>query len=165
MHGAIGSCAEDDACVQRVWKKVRQALTTICNGGGGGGGGVAEISHDFAQRFAEEWVAAWNSHSLDRVLAHYAEDFTMASPRIIAVAGEPSGVLRGKPQVRAYWARALSLVPDLRFELRGAYAGVGCVVVHYENQRKQLCAEVFFFFADDNGPTVVRAATATYAQL
>jgi len=154
-HGAYVSRAagrSHDACVLLFVHAMPIELTWA----------VAEIAHDVAQRFAEEWVAAWNSHSLDRVLAHYAEDFTMASPRIIAIAGESSGVLRGKAQVRAYWARALSLVPDLRFELKGAYAGVGCVVVHYENQRKQLCAEVFFF-ADD-GHTV-RAATATYAKL
>jgi ketosteroid isomerase-like protein len=47
----------------------------------------------FAERFAKEWVAAWNSHDLDRVLAHYEEDFEMSSPIIIALVGEPSGKL------------------------------------------------------------------------
>ena len=29
----------------------------------------------FAERFAKEWVAAWNSHDLERVLEHYEDDF------------------------------------------------------------------------------------------
>jgi hypothetical protein len=32
------------------------------------------ITRDFAERFAEEWVAAWNAHDLVRILAHYEDD-------------------------------------------------------------------------------------------
>jgi predicted HD phosphohydrolase len=31
-----------------------------------------------AERFAEDWVAAWNSHDLGRILEHYEEDFEMS---------------------------------------------------------------------------------------
>src|SRR5262247_4031095 len=64
----------------------------------------------FAHRFAKEWVAAWNSHDLDRILAHYEEDFEMSSPIIIALVGEPSGKLRGKTAVGTYWAKALQSI-------------------------------------------------------
>ena len=36
----------------------------------------------FAERFATDWIAAWNSHDLDRVLTHYEDDFEMSSPLI-----------------------------------------------------------------------------------
>ena len=52
-----------------------------------------------AERFAAEWIAAWNSGDLARILAHYAADFIFDSPFIPVVAGEPSGVLRGKAGV------------------------------------------------------------------
>jgi ketosteroid isomerase-like protein len=29
------------------------------------------ITKEFAQHFAEDWVASWNAHDLDRVLSHY----------------------------------------------------------------------------------------------
>jgi ketosteroid isomerase-like protein len=38
------------------------------------------MTAEFAAQFAEEWIAAWNSHDLDRILSHYADDFEMASP-------------------------------------------------------------------------------------
>ncbi len=110
------------------------------------------IYPEFAKQFAREWVEAWNDHDLDRVLAHYAEDFEMSWPFIRQIAGEASGRLKGKPAVRAYWEKALGLMPELRFELLAVLVGVDSVVPHYRGVR--LSAEVFHF-----GPegTVVRA--------
>ena len=76
------------------------------------------ITPEFAQRFADEWIAAWNAHDLERILAHYEDDFEMSSPVIVAIGGEPSGRLRGKAAVGAYWSAALKRMPDLHFELR-----------------------------------------------
>ncbi len=76
----------------------------------------SHITRDFANSFADEWISGWNAHDLPRILSHYEDDFQMASPRIVDIAGEPSGVLRGKASVGAYWEKALGLVPDLRFE-------------------------------------------------
>jgi hypothetical protein len=89
----------------------------------------------FAERFAKEWVAAWNSHDLERVLAHYEDNFEMSSPIITTLIGEPSGKLRGKASVGAYWAKALRAIPDLRFELLAALAGVNSVTVYYQGHR------------------------------
>ena len=61
------------------------------------------IDKTFAEHFAADWIESWNAHDLDRILAHYSDDFEMSSPYIITVAGEPSGTLRGEEAVRAYW--------------------------------------------------------------
>jgi ketosteroid isomerase-like protein len=112
----------------------------------------------FAEHFANEWIAAWNSHDLNRILAHYEDDFEMSSPVIMALAGEPSGKLRGKAAVGAYWTKALQSTPDLRFELVTALAGVDSVTVYYKGHRG-LSAEVLHFSPDGK----VRAAFAHYA--
>ena len=112
----------------------------------------------FAVRFADEWIAAWNSHDLERVLAHYEDDFEMSSPVIIALAGEPSGKLRGKAAVGTYWAKALQKIPYLHFELVSALAGVDSVAVCYKGPRG-LSAEVLHFGSTGK----VRAAFAHYA--
>ena len=67
------------------------------------------ISREQADLFAHEWIEAWNSHDLVRILGHYSEDFVMSSPRIASVVQEASGVLVGKPAVAVYWAKALAL--------------------------------------------------------
>ena len=113
----------------------------------------------FAERFADEWIAAWNSHDLDRILSHYEDDFEMSSPIIRVLAGEPSGKLRGKLAVGAYWATALQKAPDLRFELVATLAGVDSVTVFYKGHRG-LSAEVLHF-----GPGgKIRAAFAHHTE-
>ena len=114
------------------------------------------ISKDQAERFAREWIEAWNSHDLDRILAHYAENFVMSSPRIAVVAGEPSGILSGKAALGAYWKKVLALGPTLHFELQRVFVGADCVVLHYEGVRGP-AAEVFFFGTDGQ---VVRSAAS-----
>lgn len=116
------------------------------------------MTNEFAQCFAHEWIAAWNSHDLQRILAHYEDDFEMSSPVIPVLVGEPSGKLRGKAAVGAYWAQALRKLPDLHFELVTVLAGVDSVTIYYKGHRG-LCAEVLHF-----GPAgQVRAAFAHYA--
>ena len=77
----------------------------------------------WARAFAEDWIAAWNSHDLDRILTHYADDFEMTSPLIIERMKEPSGVLKGKEQVRPYWQNGLSVTPPIKFELVDVFVG------------------------------------------
>ena len=57
-----------------------------------GGGSVIQI--EWAREFAREWIAAWNDGDLERILAHYADDFEMTSPLIIERMGVASGMLR-----------------------------------------------------------------------
>ena len=112
----------------------------------------------FAERFAAEWIAAWNSRDLDRVLSHYTDDFEMSSPYIVQVAGEPSGKLKGKKAVSAYWTSALKLIPNLRFELVSTLLGANSITLYYKGHRG-MAAEVFIFGPDGK----VAAAFAHYA--
>ena len=116
------------------------------------------FSKDFFEHFAMEWIAAWNARDLARILAHYTDDFEMSSPYIAQLAGEPSGTLKGKDAVGAYWAKALSLIPDLRFELVTTLIGVNSITLYYKGTRG-LAAEVFHFDPDHK----VSKAYAHYA--
>jgi len=106
------------------------------------------IDAEFARHFAQDWISAWNSHDLDRILSHYTDDFEMSSPFIVQLAGEPSGTLKGRTVVGAYWAKALQLIPDLHFELIAALAGVNSITLHYRGANGRLSAEVFHFTGD-----------------
>jgi hypothetical protein len=108
-------------------------------------GKPSAIEPQRALSFAREWIAAWNSHDLERILSHYTEDFEMASPLIIERLGEPSGVLKGKTAIRSYWARGLAAKPPLRFELVGVFAGVRSITIHYRSVGRRDAAEVLQF--------------------
>ena len=106
------------------------------------------IDKEFAEHFAADWIKSWNNHDLGQVLSHYADDFEMSSPVIIQIAGEPSGMLKGKEAVGAYWAKALELIPDLHFELIATLMGVNSITLYYRGARGRLAAEVFHFGPD-----------------
>ena len=111
------------------------------------------IDKKFAEHFAREWIDSWNSHDLNRILSHYSDEFEMSSPLISQIAHEPSGTLKGKEAVGAYWAKALQLIPDLRFELLTTLIGVNSITLYYRGHRG-MSAEVFHFSHDRK---VVRA--------
>jgi hypothetical protein len=102
------------------------------------------ITREFADHFAQEWIDAWNSHDLERVLSHYTNTFEMSSPYITKIVGEPSGVLKGKAAVAAYWAKALERLPTLHFELYSTLVGADSLVIYYRGAGG-MAAEVFFF--------------------
>jgi hypothetical protein len=105
------------------------------------------LTRDFADHFAAEWIAAWNSHDLDRILSHYADDFEMSSPFIAQIAGEPSGKLKGKKAVGDYWTKGLQRNPQLHFELASTLLGAGSITLYYKSQRG-MAAEVLVFGPD-----------------
>jgi len=110
------------------------------------------IDQAFARAFAAEWIAAWNSGDLERIFAHYTDDFEMRSPFIAERGFSSSGALRGKAAIRPYWQGALASQPPVRFELIDAYAGVGTIAIHYRSVARTLVVEVLEF--DEHGRAV-----------
>ena len=111
----------------------------------------------FANRFAEDWISAWNKGDLSEVLRHYTDDFEMSSPYIQKVFGEPSGKLVGKVRVRAYWQMMLSKYGTPQMELIAVFAGAGSIAIEYRNRGRK-AVEIFFF--DPSG--LVNMAAAHY---
>jgi ketosteroid isomerase-like protein len=107
-----------------------------------------------ARAFADAWIAAWNAHDLDAVLAHYADDVEFRSPVASAITGEPSGVVHGRDALRRYWSAGLERVLDLHFELLELAFGIDAVALRYRNQAGRVVTEIVEF-ADGR---VVRAA-------
>lgn len=108
------------------------------------------IDKAFAETFAAEWISAWNSHDLERIVSPYADELEMTSPLVAQIAGEPSGKLKGKEQVRAYWAKALQLAPNLSFDLITVLGGVESITLYYYSKgaKGRIAAEVLHFGPD-----------------
>jgi len=96
-----------------------------------------------------QWVEAWNSRDLERVLTMYSEDTEMTSDRIPALGFNASGTVRGKDSLRAYWSKALSLITNLHFTLIDTYVSPDSVVVFYQNERGHRICE--YLRLDDAG--------------
>jgi hypothetical protein len=103
------------------------------------------IEQSWANEFAKEWIAAWNSHDLDRILSHYVDDFEMSSPLIIERKKDPTGVLHGKSAIRDYWAVGLTANPPLEFELIDVHVGVNTIGILYRSIGRRRVIEVLTF--------------------
>lgn len=92
--------------------------------------------------FAHEWLNAWNTHDLEAILEHYAEEVVFYSPFIQKINNDPSGRIQGKEGLRAYFGKALQVYTDLHFELYHVLEGVRSVVLYYKSVGNRLAAEM-----------------------
>jgi hypothetical protein len=106
---------------------------------------LAELDID---AFAADWIAAWNRHDIERILAHYHEAFEFSSPVLARLLPASGGRLQGTVAARAYWSKALAARPELQFELLTVLKGVQSAVLYYRGLGGRLCAEFFVFGAD-----------------
>jgi ketosteroid isomerase-like protein len=102
-----------------------------------------------AQRFAEEWYAAWNAHDLAAILDHYADDVEVVSPLVSTLTGRDDSSIAGKDALRAYFAAGLEKYPALHFEPIELFVGVDSLVLHYRGAGGNLSAEVVFLDSRD----------------
>ena len=118
------------------------------------------VKAEFARAFAAEWVAAWNSHDLDVILTHYAEDVELRSPvaqRLL----QGDGTVRGKAALREYFELGLKAYPHLRFDLVETLWGIETIVISYVNNvRGSKTAEVMLI----NEAGKIRGVWANYDQ-
>ena len=108
-----------------------------------------------AEKFAAEWIESWNSHDLDRILSHYAEDVEVTTPMIKVALGIESGTLRGKAPARRYWQAALERVPDLHFQLIECTQSVESIALYYKSVMGKMAIEVMFFDKDGKVSRVI----------
>jgi hypothetical protein len=102
---------------------------------------MSDDAHPELIALGKAWIAAWNSHDLERILALYADDAEMTSDGIVRLGFTVQGSVRGKANLRAYWSKALALLPNLYFEPAGFFTNPNSIVVHYTNDRGQAICE------------------------
>lgn len=116
-------------------------------------------TNDYEAR-AQDWIAAWNAHDLERILNHYSDDVELVSPFVAKLMGGGEKVIRGKTALREYFARGLKAFPLLRFDFIRLYPGVQSCVLEYHSANGLRSAELMEF--DDHGK--VRRVLAHYCE-
>lgn len=103
------------------------------------------LQPEFARAFTQDWIDAWNTHDLERILAHYADEVQLTSP-IARRFGDGCGVIRGKAALGEYFRQGLQAYPTLRFDFLEVLWGLETIVVRYiNNVRGGPAAEVMLF--------------------
>jgi len=94
-----------------------------------------------ADEYARDWIAAWNSHNVDRIAAHYGDAVEYDSPFVERL--QPGRTrLHGRAEVRKYIESGFERFPDLHFT--GPYLvalGASSVCIVYRSVNGLVAAE------------------------
>ncbi|TLV03095.1 nuclear transport factor 2 family protein [Dyadobacter luticola] len=108
-----------------------------------------KITEEAAHSFAQEWIAAWNSHDLSAIMGHYSDNIQFYSPYIIRLGMNDDGLITDKPTLEAYFARGLNAYPDLHFDLNEILVGIDSVILYYTSVSNRKSGE--FMQLDEEG--------------
>lgn len=101
------------------------------------------LNNETAKKFVEEWITAFNSHSIGLILEHYANEIEFYSPFIPLLQFNPEGVIRNKADLKRYFETGLNAYPALHFELHKYFTGINTIVIYYTSVNNRLAAETF----------------------
>ena len=85
-------------------------------------------------------------------MSHYGEDVVLVSPVAAKILNDPSGTVKGKDALRAYFKRGLEVYPNLKFDLIDMMWGLSSVVLYYVNQKGTKIGE--FMEIDSKGKVI-----------
>ena len=113
------------------------------------------VTRDDASNLAKLWIAAWNAHDLDLIMAHYEDAVELTSPVAAQLLGTSDGKIVGKTNLRAYFQRGLEAYPELHFRLEDVLWGVNSIVLYYTNQKATRTGEFMEMSANGKVARVV----------
>ena len=83
------------------------------------------------QSLVEDWIDAWNSKDLDRIMKHYADSVVFEASTVVRRWNRPDGILRGVDELREHFRKGLELAPALHFDLEDVFTAPSGYAVLY----------------------------------
>src|SRR3954468_11044631 len=80
---------------------------------------------------ARRWLSCFESKDVDALVALYAPDAQHFSPKLRALRPDTGGCIRGRAELREWWADAFRRIPQLRYVETRITAQPGRVVLEY----------------------------------
>jgi hypothetical protein len=95
-----------------------------------------------AEEYAKSWIEAWNSHDIESLGAHYAEDVVFRSPFIPRLNDSDSCTIHGRESLKDYLQKGMAAYPHMRFQLHRVGVGVDSLALNYIGVDGALANEV-----------------------
>jgi SnoaL-like domain len=92
-------------------------------------------------KFAKEWIASWNSHNIEKIMAHYCDHVVFTCPYIEKYMGITGGTITSKAELKNYFIKGLEAFPDLKFELQMFRGNADEVTLYYKSINDMLAIE------------------------
>lgn len=101
------------------------------------------ITEKQASNFAQDWINSWNSHQLNAIMEHYADEIEFYSPFVPLLKFNGTGLITSKNELARYFKTGLDAYPDLEFKLHNVFTGIDTVTLYYTSVNGRMAAEVF----------------------
>jgi len=121
----------------------------------------ANVIYEDAVLHAQRWIDAWNSHDLELILSHYADDVEFEAQTVVGRWNKPDGKLHGIAELRKHFALGLELVPDLKFMLEQVFVTPSGYAVLYRRDNGNRVIDAVVLNAEGKAAKV----TAYYASV
>lgn len=82
----------------------------------------------------KDWVEAWNSRDVERILSHYSDDVVFEAQTVVNRWGKPNGRLQGKEELRQHFTKGLELASNLHFTLEDLFLAPSGYAVVYKRE-------------------------------
>jgi hypothetical protein len=92
-------------------------------------------------KFSEEWIASWNSHNIEKIMAHYSDHVEFTCPYIEKYMGIEGGTITNKSELKKYFMKGLDAFPDLKFELQMFRGNREDITLYYKSVNDMLAIE------------------------
>lgn len=83
---------------------------------------------------ARRWLACFETHDVDALVALYHPDARHTSPKLRVSRPETGGFITGRDAMRDWWADAFRRIPQLRYRETALTTGQGRVFMEYVRQ-------------------------------
>jgi SnoaL-like domain len=119
------------------------------------------MTYDDALSHANDWIEAWNSHDLERILSHYSKDVVFEAETVRTRWNKADGKLHGIAELRRHFALGLELAPQLKFQLDQVFSAPSGYAILYQRENGNRVIDCVVI--DDAG--YAARVTAYYASL
>lgn len=92
-------------------------------------------------QFAKEWIASWNSHNIEKIMAHYSDHVLFTCPFIEKYMGIVGDTITNKAELKEYFIKGLKAFPDLKFELQMIRGNADDITLYYKSVNNMMAIE------------------------
>jgi ketosteroid isomerase-like protein len=92
------------------------------------------MTHEDAEAHAKDWIEAWNTRDLERILSHYSQNVVFEAETVKVRWKKADGKLHGIEELRKHFALGLELAPELKFEFERVFLAPSGYAILYRRE-------------------------------
>ena len=99
------------------------------------------MTNNSLESIALQWFDAFNTHNLEQLLSLYHDNAEHYSPKLKILKPETKGYIKGKEELKLWWADAFERLPSLQYKVINTWL----VLIRLDKFKLQTLQQAFKF--------------------